>query len=143
VLTGEALDARRAEIERRGLSLSAAIDSAPSLGDPRLIGRLVANLLDNALRHNVVAGQVEVGTEIRGPARRSVLWVTNSGPLVPPEEVERLFRPFQRLAPDRAGHSEGHGLGLSIVRAIATAHGATVTARARVEGGLTVEVSFS
>ncbi len=151
-LTNEALDARRVEIERRGLSLSATIDPAPGLGDPRLIGRLVANLLDNALRHNVAGGQVEVatwitgpahvGTSIGGPARHSVLSVSNSGPAVPPEEVQRLFQPFQRLAPDRAGHGEGHGLGLSIVRALATAHGASVTARARIEGGLAVDVSF-
>jgi signal transduction histidine kinase len=151
-LTGEALDARRAEIERRGLSLSVTIDPAPSLGDPRLIGRLVANLLDNALRHNVAGGWVEVvtriaeparvGASIAAPTRHSLLSVSNSGPMVPSDEVERLFQPFRRLVPDRAGHSDGHGLGLSIVRAIATAHGATPTARARGEGGMTVEVSF-
>ncbi len=139
-LTNEALGARRAEIERRGLSLSATIVSAPSLGDPRLIGRLVANLLDNALRHNVAGGHVEVMTDTR--AGHAVLSVSSSGPAVPPEEVQRLFQPFRRLAPDRAGHREGHGLGLSIVRAIATAHGASVTASARTEGGLAVEVSF-
>jgi signal transduction histidine kinase len=152
VLTGEALDARRAEIERRGLSVSATIDPAWTLGDSRLIERLIVNLLDNALRHNVSGGRVEVatwiagparvGTSIGGPARHSVLSVSNSGPEVPSEEVERLFQPFQRLAPDRAGQSDGHGLGLSIVRAIATAHGATLTARARGEGGLAVELSF-
>ncbi len=139
-LTSEALDARRAEIERRGLSLDATIDPAPSLGDPRLIGRLVANLLDNALRHNVAGGEVEVVTATR--TGHAVLSVSSSGPAVPPEEVQRLFQPFQRLAPDRAGHREGHGLGLSIVRAIATAHGASITASARTDGGLAIEVSF-
>jgi signal transduction histidine kinase len=141
-LTSEALDARRAEIERRGLSVSATIGSAPSVGDPRLIGRLVANLLDNGLRHNVAGGQLEVVSGIRGSDRHSVISVSNSGPVVPPEEVDRLFQPFQRLASERAGHGEGHGLGLSIVRAIAVAHGATLTARAREAGGLAVEVSF-
>jgi signal transduction histidine kinase len=141
-LTDGALDARRVEIERRGLSLSATTDPAPVLGDPRLIERLVANLIDNALRHNMVGGQVEVATGLREPARDSVISVSNSGPVVPAKEVERLFQPFQRLAPDRTGHSDGHGLGLSIVHAIATAHGATLTARARGEGGLAVEVSF-
>jgi signal transduction histidine kinase len=140
-LTSEALDARRAEIERRGLSLSATIDSAPSLGDPRLIGRLVANLLDNALRHNVPGGRVEVVTGIGGTPPASFVSVSNSGLAIPTGEVERLFQPFQRLA-DRAGHGDGHGLGLSIVRAIATAHGATLIARARGDGGLAVEVSF-
>jgi signal transduction histidine kinase len=141
-LAGEALLVRQAEIERRGLSVRATIEPAPSLGDIRLIERLVANLIDNALRHNVAGGQVEVATGVGGPVGGSVISVSNSGPVVPPEELDRLFRPFQRLAPDRAGHSNGHGLGLSIVRAIAVAHGASVTARAREEGGLAVEVGF-
>jgi signal transduction histidine kinase len=100
----------------------------------------VANLLDNALLHNVAGGWVEVETGIR--AGRGVISISNGGPAILPEEVKRLFQPFQRIAPDRAGHSDGHGLGLSIVRAIATAHGATLTVRARREGGLAVEVSF-
>ncbi len=139
-LTSEALLAREGEIERRGLSLSAAIDPAPTVGDVRLLERLVANLLDNALRHNVAGGRVEVTTA--GRAGVAVLSVSNSGPRVPPAEIERLFQPFQRLAPDRAAHGDGHGLGLSIVRAIADTHGATLAARVLAQGGLVVEVSF-
>ena len=70
-----------------------------------------------------------------------MLSVINSGPVVPPSEIDRLFEPFQRLDPRRT-HSNGHGLGLSIVRAIADAHGATVTAEPQTEGGLKVEVVF-
>ena len=55
--------------------------------------------------------------------------VTNTGPVIPPSDIDRLFQPFQRLDPRRTHHKDGHGLGLSIVRAIATAHGATITAR--------------
>ena len=68
--------------------------------------------------------------------------ITNTGPAVPPEEIERLFQPFQRLGGARTRHDSGHGLGLSIVHAIANAHDAELTARARPQGGLTIEVSF-
>ena len=61
---------------------------------------------------------------------------------ITPEDVDRLFQPFQRLGSERIGHDGGHGLGLAIVRAIASAHGATLTAKARPEGGLDIEVSF-
>jgi signal transduction histidine kinase len=68
--------------------------------------------------------------------------VCNSGPVVPPGEVDRLFQPFQRLGRERTGSAGGHGLGLAIVRAIADAHGAILVAAARQEGGLDIEVSF-
>jgi signal transduction histidine kinase len=68
--------------------------------------------------------------------------VTNSGQAIPAAEVDRLFQPFQRLGPRRARRDGGHGLGLSIVRAIATAHAATITARPRPGGGLAIDVAF-
>jgi signal transduction histidine kinase len=68
--------------------------------------------------------------------------VRNTGPLIPPAEVDRLFQPFQRLDRRRANYKDGHGLGLSIVRAIATAHDGTVTACPVPGGGLCVSVSF-
>jgi signal transduction histidine kinase len=71
-----------------------------------------------------------------------VLSVANSGPVIPPGELGRILQPFQRLAATRVSDGDGHGLGLAIVDAIATAHGATLTARPRPEGGLNVEVSF-
>ena len=127
---------RRAEAERRDLRLDAALGEAPAAGDPRLVESLVANLIDNAVRHNVTGGRVEITT---GGAS---LTVRNTGPVIPPDEVERLFLPFQRLPRKRIRHPAGHGLGLAIVRAIATAHGATVTARAPESGGLDVRVDF-
>jgi signal transduction histidine kinase len=75
-------------------------------------------------------------------AGRAVLTVTNTGPVIPGGEVGRLFQPFQRLNPGRTHHKAGHGLGLSIVRAIATAHGASITARPRPGGGLAIAVAF-
>jgi signal transduction histidine kinase len=68
--------------------------------------------------------------------------VTNPGQVIPAAEVDRLFQPFQRLGPRPARRDGGHGLGLSIVRAIAAAHGATITAKPRPGGGLSIEVDF-
>ena len=127
------------DAERLGLQIETAIGPAPLDGDPRLIERLVANLVDNAIGHNIASGHVHISTGTR--ADQPVLSVISSGPVVPPSEIDRLFEPFQRLDPRRT-HSNGHGLGLSIVRAIADAHGATVTAEPQAEGGLKVEVVF-
>jgi signal transduction histidine kinase len=118
----------------------AELEPAETRGDPALVERLVANLVGNAVRHNVDRGWVFVSTSTR--KGKAVLSVSNSGPVVPPEELERLFQPFQRLDGRREAGRDGLGLGLSIVEAIATAHGAEVVVRARRDGGLDVEVSF-
>jgi signal transduction histidine kinase len=131
---------RDSEIKRRNLELRSSLSRATVNGDRILVERLVANLVDNALRHNVGNGRLEVGTETRDG--KAVLSVVNTGPLVPATVVERLFEPFQRLGPDRTGHREGVGLGLSIVRAIAEAHDAAVQIRPRPGGGLDIEVAF-
>jgi signal transduction histidine kinase len=74
---------------------------------------------------------------------RSTITVSNTGPTIPPDEVEGLFRPFQQRGRERVRHADGHGLGLAIVQAIAQAHGAKITARPRPEGGLDIDVSFA
>jgi signal transduction histidine kinase len=137
---GEVLRSHDQEARRRGLRVDTALGPAAASGDPRLVERLAVNLVDNALRHNVPGGWVEVTTGTR--ADGSVLSVINSGPPVLPSEVGRLFEPFQRLGTARAGRRDGHGLGLSIVAAIAGAHDARLSARARPAGGLEVEVCF-
>jgi signal transduction histidine kinase len=139
-VTSEILTSARPEAARRDLSMDAVTRPAPLLGDTLLAERLVANLVGNALCHNVAGGKVEVSTATRDG--RAVLVVANTGPAVPPEAVRRLFQPFVRLDGRRVGHDSGHGLGLSIVDAIAAAHGATITARARTDGGLSIEVTF-
>jgi signal transduction histidine kinase len=106
-------------------------------GDRALTERLVANLLDNAVRHNRPGGHVTVTTGTRDGTAH--LTVTNTGPVIPPGAVSRLYQPFQRL--DDAS-TDGLGLGLSIVRAIATAHDATITTTPTPSGGLRVEVAF-
>lgn len=121
-------------------NLRADLATATVRGDPPLLERLVANLVENALRHSRDEAPVEVRTS--SGARHVVLSIANSGAPIDEGEVERLFEPFQRLEGNRTSPGDGHGLGLSIVRAIATAHDATVEARPRAEGGLAVTVSF-
>ncbi len=130
----------RSDADRLRLHVETAIGPAPLDGDPVLLERLIANLVDNAIGHNVAGGQVQISTGVK--ENKAVLSVANTGRVVPPSEVDRLFQPFQRLDGRRNRHKNGHGLGLSIVKAIATAHGAAVTASAPPGGGLSVEVTF-
>ncbi|HEX4033702.1 MAG TPA: ATP-binding protein [Solirubrobacteraceae bacterium] len=139
-LASHAVLARQSELAARGLEIHAALASAPTVGDPRLIERLIANLIDNAIHHNSAGGLIEIAT--RTSDGRALVSISNSGALVPPEEVERLFEPFQRLGNARTRHDNGYGLGLSIVHAIADTHGAKLSATALPQGGLSVEVSF-
>jgi signal transduction histidine kinase len=139
-VTDQVLAARRPEIVQRGLQLDAALDPARAEGDARLLERLVANLVDNAILHNTTPGRIDVTTTTT--AGQAVLSVANSGPVIPPQELDRLQRPFQRLGADRTARGDGHGLGLSIIDAIATAHKATVSILAQPQGGLDVEVRF-
>jgi signal transduction histidine kinase len=131
---------RRPEVQLRGLHLDSALASAPTLGDARLVERLVANVVDNALSHNVPGGRVEVVTETRDG--HAVLAVSNDGPVIRRSDIDRIFQPFQRLGAERTGHQGGLGVGLSIVKAIAEVHGATITARPRDRGGLDITVVF-
>ncbi len=126
-----------ARIQQRQLHVQAWLGPAPLHGDPDLIERLAANLIDNAVQHNLPAGTIDVTTGLEDG--QVILSVANTGPVIPPADIDRLFQPFQRAA-GRAG--DGHGLGLSIVAAIAGAHGAALTTRARPQGGLHIQVSF-
>jgi signal transduction histidine kinase len=139
-VTYEVLLPLSAEAESHGLHVVSTLRPAPASGDSDLVERLVANLVRNAVRHNVAEGRVEVMTGSR--AGRAMFSVANTEPMVPAGEVDRLFRPFERLGGHRAAQPGGLGLGLSIVQAIVTAHGATLTVRPRPEGGLHVEVNF-
>jgi len=138
-ITGQVLLARHSEATRRGLRVQAAIQPAIIDGDPLLTERLTANLIDNAVRHNVHGGVVTVSTSATDG--HAILSVASTGQVIPPAEVGRLFQPFQRLEP-RGTHGDGHGLGLPIVRAIAAAHGAGITASARPSGGLAIDITF-
>jgi signal transduction histidine kinase len=138
-LTSEAVLARESQVADLELEVRATLGPAPTAGDPGLVERLIANLVDNAIRHNSPGGRVDVTTGTRD--RHAFVSIANTGPTIAPEQIERLFQPFQRLEA-RTRHDNGHGLGLSIVDAIANAHRADVSAQARPDGGLSIEVSF-
>ncbi|MEU6250866.1 HAMP domain-containing sensor histidine kinase [Glycomyces sp. NPDC047010] len=125
-----------------GLAVTADCAEAPARGEPVLLERMVQNLVENAIRYNLPeGGWVTVAT--RTLDGRAVVEVANSGPVVPAFEAPGLFEPFRRLGTERlATASKGAGLGLSIVRAVAEAHGGEATATPRPEGGLIVTVSL-
>jgi signal transduction histidine kinase len=139
-VTDSVLLTSRPEIGCLGLHVEAVTRPATLHGDPLLAERLVANLVDNAVRHNIPGGSVQVTTGTTGG--RAALSVASTGPVIPPGQVVQLFQPFQRLSARRARNDSSHGLGLSIVRAIATAHGATITTKAPPGGGLSINVTF-
>jgi len=135
-----------ADIEARsaGVTLFSSADEAPVLGDAVLLERLVQNLVENGIRHNhaedgwvrVAVRRVPFGQPAAGAVQ---VVVRNTGPVVPVYEVANLFEPFRRLGPDRLS-ARGVGLGLSIVRSVARAHGGEVQATPREGGGLEVSV---
>ncbi|MGC4937785.1 sensor histidine kinase [Kribbella sp. DT2] len=129
------------EATAAGVRVTAEADDAPTVGDALLLERLVHNLVENAVRHNVEDGWVRV-TSREAAGGRVEVEVSNTGPDVPPYEVEGLFTPFRRLGADRMVGAQGAGLGLSIVRSVAEAHGGTVQAAPRDGGGLKIVVSL-
>jgi signal transduction histidine kinase len=133
-----ALGQAGSEAAARDIAMHPTLDPAPVRGDRRLLERLVANLVENAVRHNRDGGTVEVRTS--RVAGRSTVEVRNDGEVIPPEALSSLLEPFQRL--DRGARGDGVGLGLSIVRSVAEAHGGSVELRARPSGGLIVRVSL-
>jgi len=137
-LTGDVLRAAEPKARQQDLAVAAEVRPAWVTGDPALVERLVANLVDNGMSYNVPDGRVEVATGTEGG--RSFVSVTNTGPPVPVEMVDLLLNPFQRL--DRTADDGHHGLGLSIVQSIAAAHSADLTVRTRPEGGLAIRVLF-
>jgi signal transduction histidine kinase len=126
--------------DHHDLTCNTAIDPADTSGDPQLIERLVANLIDNAVAHNIPGGRFDVATYT--VAGRATFTITNTGPLIPTGELTRLFQPFQRMGSNARPSADGVGLGLAIVQAIANAHDATVTAQARTGGGLRIDIGF-
>jgi signal transduction histidine kinase len=148
----DAIDATRAERAALGLRLTDALEPAVVSGERVLLERAVANLVENAVRHNQPGGRIEVasGADDHGAWLR----VANSGRRIPPEQVQGLFEPFRRLdgssasaqlgarASGPASAHRGAGLGLSIVRAVARAHGGTTSAEALPDGGLAVTLTL-
>jgi signal transduction histidine kinase len=137
VVTGQVIEDNAALAERGRVTVTEALEPVTVSGDEVLLTRMVANLVQNAIRHNHEGGTVRVELSEEG------LVVRNTGPRVPADEVDGLFEPFRRLHADRTGWADGAGLGLSIVAAIAGAHDCTVEATADPGGGLSVTVAFT
>ncbi|MBO3747550.1 HAMP domain-containing histidine kinase [Streptosporangiaceae bacterium NEAU-GS5] len=136
-VVGQALDHHGEAAVR----IERSLQSAPVSGDRALIERLVVNLLDNAVRYNVPGGRVRVETAVR--SGRPALRVLNNGPVIPPDRVDLLVQPFQRLDTGRKASGDGLGLGLSIVAAIVEAHQGALDVRPLPEGGLEVTVALN
>jgi signal transduction histidine kinase len=139
-VAGQVVAAHEAAAQARGLRLCASLGPAPASGHPSLIERLVTNLVDNAIRHNVPSGRIAVTTGTRNG--HAMLSVVNTGPPVPSPEIDHIFQPFHQLNADRSGGRGGSGLGLSIVQAVATAHSAVMSVRPGADGGLEIAIRF-
>jgi signal transduction histidine kinase len=150
-LVEAAVAATASEAQARSISVRVESAPAPTEGDPQLLERLVGNLVENAVRHNIEGGWVQVRTDHLGAdaaadpagplAGRAIarLVVASSGAEISAAAVEELFEPFRRGGTARTA-STGAGLGLSIVRAVTAAHGGEVTAQPQPKGGLLVVV---
>jgi signal transduction histidine kinase len=137
VLAEDALDAAAPAIRGRSLRLETELGYAPATGDGVLLDSMVANLVDNAVRHNQEGGWIQVATGMRGGS--AYLDVANGGPVLPAGIAPQLFEPFRRASGGEGG-CEGAGLGLSIVRSVAAAHAGRAVAASRPAGGLEVSV---
>ncbi|MFF5497082.1 sensor histidine kinase [Streptomyces aquilus] len=138
----QAVDQVHAEAEAKGVEIRGERLSAVVQGNGVLLERIALNLVQNAVRYNVQeGGWVEVTTEVQHG--QAVLVVSNTGPVVPAYEIDNLFEPFKRLrGADRTGSDKGVGLGLSIVRSVARAHGGHIYAQPREGGGLVMRVTL-
>jgi signal transduction histidine kinase len=135
-LAADCITDLRARAEELQLEVRDELGPAPTRGDPALLERMIANLLDNAIRHNARGGFIEVSTGIeRGQA---TVTVANGGPVIEHADARALTEPFRRLDRTRGGV----GLGLSIVRSVVDAHGGTLAVVARAEGGLAVRAGL-
>src|SRR5215470_14861414 len=141
-VVGAALADQATAIRARNLTVqdSSAPGGAWVTGSQALLSRLVENVIGNAVRHNADGGWIQITTQSDG--NRASLVVENGGQVLDQRQVDELAQPFQRLGADRTGSDKGSGLGLSIVAAIAEAHGGTLDIRARDGGGLRVRVEL-
>jgi signal transduction histidine kinase len=136
-LASSVLNSHAEMAANRDVSLRRELAARMVSGDPLLLERLIANLVANAICYNQPGGWVEVMV-----ADEPALTVRNTGQVLPAEAVPALFEPFRRLTASRVNSDGGAGLGLSIVRSITTAHGGTIRARPRPDGGLIVEIAL-
>ena len=131
-----AVEEAEGDAAREGVRLQARLEPAAVEGDPALLERVAANLIENGIRYNRPGGFVDVST--RAGIGTVELRVENSGPPIDAIAAARLTEPFERLG--RESDARGAGLGLSIVSAVSRAHGGSLSIVPRAEGGLIVSV---
>lgn len=141
-LAGDAAGELVGSADARQIALDLSLDRAVVRGDRPLLERMIANLLQNAIRYNRPGGWVRlaVGTEVVAGTSMAVLTVENTGPEVSPSEIDDLFTPFRRGTAAIRERTAGFGLGLAIVRSVVTVHGGVVSAKPGPDGGLSVTV---
>ncbi len=139
-VVGDALNRQDEAIAVKQIELHSSLAPVSVEGSETLLERMVENLLDNAVRHNLPHGSVSVSCEADRETARLV--VESDGSLLDQEAVGQLAQPFRRLGTERTGSQNGHGLGLSIVAAVAAAHGGELTLYAREQGGLGAEIAL-
>lgn len=137
VIVDEVVASLRSNAEDREVEIDTLLAPATVFGERPLLERLASNLLSNAIKYNGPGGTVTVTV-----ARDGTLTVANTGPEVAPEQMAGLFEPFRRGSGERLEHGGAVGLGLTIARSIASAHGAAIDARANPGGGLTITVRW-
>jgi signal transduction histidine kinase len=135
-LAGDCITDLHARAQEVGVELRDDLAPAWTNGEPGLLERMIANLVDNGIRHNAPGGYLEIATHTR--AGRVELIVANGGERIGPEKAQTLTEPFRRL--NRS--AGGFGLGLSIVRSVAEAHGGTAEVMAPASGGLRVRIEL-
>jgi signal transduction histidine kinase len=139
-IAASAIEQTAGEAARARVEVDASPQPAPAVGDPVLLERVAMNLVRNGIRHNHPGGWLRVSTAAGPGAGEAELTVANSGPVIPPDQLDGLFEPFRRLEATRASGVEGAGLGLSIVRSVVRGHDGRLVATARPDGGLLVQV---
>jgi signal transduction histidine kinase len=136
-LSADCITDLRARANELEVDVRDDLQPAWTRGQEPLLERMIANLVDNGIRHNERGGHLDVSTRHRDD--RVLVTVANGGPVIEPEQVPSLLQPFQRL--DR-GSSRGFGLGLSIVHSVVAAHGGEIELRTPAEGGLVIEIEL-
>jgi signal transduction histidine kinase len=136
-----ALTARAEQIAAKALTVETHLAAIQVVGNAALLGRMLENVIENAVRHNQPDGSIEITLADAGGQQAEVV-IDSSGPMLEQKAVAQLAQPFKRLSRDRTGSQNGHGLGLSIVAAIAAAHDGSLELHARAEGGLRVQITL-
>lgn len=140
-LITDALCARAKQIAAKRLAVETHLSPVEVAGNPTLLARMVDNVIENAVRHNQPDGSIQL-TLAPLNEQQAQLTIDTGGPLLDPSAVAQLAQPFKRLGQDRIGSPNGHGLGLSIVAAVAAAHDGSLELQARPEGGLRVQITL-